>query len=119
MVAAFEPARMLDEWTCQILESAAACGVAPRVERAQGRAPLAGRYRADGAAPLIGSSPAIREVRERIARLAANDFSVLIEGASETVKCADGASARSPLSCAPRRRTPRRTHEGACDAPPP
>jgi transcriptional regulator with AAA-type ATPase domain len=73
---------MLDGWTCQILESAAPCGVAPRVERAQGRAPLAGRYRADGAAPLIGSSPAIREVRERIERLAANDFSVLIEGES-------------------------------------
>ena len=40
------------------------------------------RARGDGAAPLIGSSPAIRAVRERIERVAATDFTVLIEGAS-------------------------------------
>ena len=43
---------------------------------------LGPRHRADGAAPLIGSRPAIREVRERIERVAATDFTVLIEGAS-------------------------------------
>ena len=51
------------------------------IERAQGRS-LASRNRADGAAPLIGSSIAIRAVRHRIERVAATDFTVLIEGAS-------------------------------------
>ena len=51
------------------------------IERAQGRS-LASRNRADGAAPLIGSSFAIRAVRDRIERVAATDFTVLIEGAS-------------------------------------
>ena len=37
---------------------------------------------ADGAAPLIGSSRAIKTLRERIERVAATDFTVLIEGAS-------------------------------------
>jgi two-component system NtrC family response regulator len=56
------------------------------VERAQGRAPLSARNRADGAAPLIGWSPAIRDVRDRIERVAATDFCVLIEGESGTGK---------------------------------
>ncbi|HVL66778.1 MAG TPA: hypothetical protein VM364_05895 [Vicinamibacterales bacterium] len=38
--------------------------------------------RDDGAAPLIGSSQAIRAVRERIERVAATDFTTLIEGES-------------------------------------
>jgi hypothetical protein len=52
------------------------------IERAQMRAPLFARVRGDGAAPLIGSSPAIRQVRERIERVAATDSTVLIEGGS-------------------------------------
>jgi hypothetical protein len=36
----------------------------------------------DGAAPLIGSSPAIQQVRNRIERIAATDFTMLVEGAS-------------------------------------
>ena len=36
----------------------------------------------DGAAPLIGSSPEMCRLRERIERVAATDFTVLIEGAS-------------------------------------
>ena len=35
-----------------------------------------------GAAPLIGSSLAIRTVRDRIERVAATDFTVLVEGGS-------------------------------------
>ena len=81
--AVFEPSRMLDGWTCQILEAAThVAALVLDVERAQGRAPLSARTRADGAAPLIGSSHAIRAVRDRIERVAATDFTVLIEGAS-------------------------------------
>jgi transcriptional regulator with PAS, ATPase and Fis domain len=40
----------------------------------------------DGAAPLIGSSSAMSHVRERIERVAATDFTVLIEGESGSGK---------------------------------
>lgn len=44
------------------------------IERANGRWPLASaRSRSDGAAPLIGSSLAIRLVRDRIERVTATD----------------------------------------------
>jgi hypothetical protein len=56
-------------------------GLLLEIERANGRWPLAcARSRTDGAAPLIGSSRAIRLVRDRIERVAATDFTVLIEG---------------------------------------
>jgi Nif-specific regulatory protein len=42
--------------------------------------------RRDGAAPLIGSSLVMRSVRERIERVAATDFTVLIDGESGTGK---------------------------------
>ena len=64
----------------QLLDTAThVAGLILEIERAQGRS-LAGRNRADGAAPLIGSSLAIRAVRDRIERVAATDFTVLIEG---------------------------------------
>jgi len=79
--AMFDPGRSLDGWTCQILESAShVAALLLEIERAQGRAPLFARIRGDGAAPLIGSSAAIRQVRERIERVAVTDFTVLIEG---------------------------------------
>lgn len=40
----------------------------------------------DGAAPLIGHSPAMHALRERIARVASTDFTVLIEGESGSGK---------------------------------
>jgi len=46
----------------------------------------AARRQGDGAAPLIGSSEAIRRVRERIERVAATDFTILIEGESGSGK---------------------------------
>ena len=80
--AVFEPGRSLGGWTCQLLEAAShVAALLLEIERAQGRAPLFARVRGDGAAPLIGSSAAIRQVRERIDRVAATDFTVLIEGA--------------------------------------
>jgi transcriptional regulator with GAF, ATPase, and Fis domain len=42
--------------------------------------------RRDGAAPLIGSSTFMRAVRERVERVAATDFTILIEGESGTGK---------------------------------
>jgi transcriptional regulator with PAS, ATPase and Fis domain len=42
--------------------------------------------RRDGAAPLIGSSRVMRAVRERVERVAATDFTVLIDGESGTGK---------------------------------
>ena len=42
--------------------------------------------RRDGAAPLIGSSNVMRAVRERVERVAATDFTVLIDGESGTGK---------------------------------
>ena len=42
--------------------------------------------RRDGAAPLIGSSEIMRAVRERVERLAATDFTILIDGESGTGK---------------------------------
>ncbi|HEX5097787.1 MAG TPA: sigma 54-interacting transcriptional regulator, partial [Acidimicrobiia bacterium] len=38
--------------------------------------------RRDGAAALVGSSAVMRSVRERIERVAATDFTVLIDGES-------------------------------------
>ena len=79
----FEPGRTLDGWTCQLLEAAThVAALVLEMERALGRPPQFARIRRDGAAPLIGSSQAIRLVRERIERVAATDFTILIEGDS-------------------------------------
>lgn len=52
-----------------------------------GRRPMAedGRVK-DGAAPLVGHSPAMQLLRERIGRVASTDFTVLIEGESGSGK---------------------------------
>jgi transcriptional regulator with PAS, ATPase and Fis domain len=82
----FDATRTLDGWTCQLLETAThVAALLLEIERAQGRS-QGSRARPDGAAPLIGSSHAIRAVRERIERVAATDFTVLIEGESGTGK---------------------------------
>ena len=77
----FDPGRTLDGWTCELLEAAThVAALVLEMERALGRPPQFARTRRDGAAPLIGSSRAIRQVRDRIERLAATDFTILIEG---------------------------------------
>jgi transcriptional regulator with PAS, ATPase and Fis domain len=84
----FDKPRPLDDWTCQLIEAATQLSsVVLELERAIGRVRLGSAHRAtDGAAPLIGSSEAIRRVRERIERVAATDFTVLIEGESGSGK---------------------------------
>ena len=83
----FDPGRTLDGWTCQLLEAAThVAALVLEMERALGRPPQFARIRRDGAAPLIGSSRAIRQVRDRIERVAATDFTILIEGESGTGK---------------------------------
>ena len=77
----FDKPRPLDDWTCQLIEAATQlASVVLELERAIGRVRLGSNHTTDGAAPLIGSSEAIRRVRERIERVAATDFTVLIEG---------------------------------------
>ncbi len=88
METAFEPGCRLDEWDFQTLGMAAQIA-ALVLEIDRGRlqphrtgalAPL--RPRRDGAAPLIGSTPAMAALRSRIERVAGTDFTVLLEGES-------------------------------------
>ena len=85
--AHFDPgACAFDGWDRQLLESArelaAVVLLIDRAQRGAGSGGVAGHRQADGAAPIVGSSPAIRALRERIERIAATNFTVLIEGES-------------------------------------
>jgi DNA-binding NtrC family response regulator len=88
--AVFDSARPPDARARQMLAAGAhVAALLLEIERANGRWPLAcarSRGEADGAAPLIGSSLPIRILRDRIERVAATDFTVLIEGESGTGK---------------------------------
>ena len=86
--AVFEEGRAtFDEWDQQLIESARElAALVLMIDRAQrggglGAAGSAGG-RFDGAAPIVGSSGAIRALRARIERVAATGFTVLIEGES-------------------------------------
>ena len=87
--AVSEPAGRFDAWDIQLLAQATQlAALVLEIERgrpAAGRSPAIGRPR-DGAAPLIGSTPVMRALRERIARVAVTDFTVLIQGESGTGK---------------------------------
>ena len=86
--ATFDPGCRLGEWDFQILGMAAHMGaLVLEIERSRlqlARAGLAGlpRVRRDGAAPLIGSTPVMQALRTQIERVAATDFTVLLEGES-------------------------------------
>lgn len=75
-----------DEWDRQLLESARQLGALVMIiDRAQRSGQLgagAATTTEDGAAPIVGSSAAIRGVLTRIERVAATGFTVLIEGES-------------------------------------
>jgi transcriptional regulator with PAS, ATPase and Fis domain len=81
--ASFDPRNGPDDWTCQLIESASyLAAMLLETERlATTPAPLTAAER-DGAAPLIGSSEAMRMLRERVERVANTNFTVLIEGES-------------------------------------
>ena len=88
--AVFDPARPPDARARQMLSAGAhVAALLLEIERANGRWPLAcarSHGEPDGAAPLIGSSLPIRILRDRIERVAATDFTALIEGESGTGK---------------------------------
>ena len=78
--AACDPNRDLDDRDYLILSSIAHLGGLV-LEAARARTVARARP-ADGAAPLIGSTAAMQELRSRIERVALTDFTVLIEGES-------------------------------------
>lgn len=86
--ATFDPGCQIGEWDFQMLSTAAHLGaLVLEIERARlqlARAGLlnANRPRRDGAAPLIGSTDVMRVLRSAIERVAATDFTVLLEGES-------------------------------------
>src|SRR5206468_3266616 len=86
--ATFDPGCCLGEWDFQMLGLAAHVGaLVLEIERSRLQLIRAGllnssRVRRDGAAPLIGSTMIMQTLRSTIERVAATDFTVLIEGES-------------------------------------
>ncbi|HET7698316.1 MAG TPA: sigma 54-interacting transcriptional regulator [Vicinamibacterales bacterium] len=84
--AEFEPGRAFDEWERELIESArelaALVLIIDRVQRAGTLGVVTSASRADGAAPIVGSSAGIRAVRARIERVAPTGFTILIQGES-------------------------------------
>jgi len=79
-----------DAWDRQLLRSASCVAALvlalERRERDDDQATVANGSAADGPTMLLGASEGIKAVRERAARVAAIDFTVLIEGESGTGK---------------------------------
>jgi two-component system response regulator HydG len=86
--ARFGPGARLGEWDLQLLNAAAhVATLILDIERSRQQlprpaAPARQTARRDGAAPLIGSTPAMRHLRTRVERVAGTDFTVLLEGES-------------------------------------
>jgi DNA-binding NtrC family response regulator len=86
--AFFDPGTPLGDWDFQILGDAAhLAALVLEIERNRLQLARAGlvpgcQPKRDGAAPLIGSTPAMMALRDRIERLASTDFTVLLEGES-------------------------------------
>ncbi len=86
--ATFDPGSHLGEWDFQVLNAAAhLASLVLEIERARaglGRSGLisAPKTRRDGAAPLIGSTAVMQELRSKIVRVAGTDFTVLLVGES-------------------------------------
>ncbi|MBI4264915.1 MAG: sigma-54-dependent Fis family transcriptional regulator [Acidobacteria bacterium] len=82
--ASFAPGRLLDERDVELLTAAAQLGGLV-LEAARPRSGARPRG-PDGAGPLIGSTPVMQSLRERVERVAGTDFTVLVEGESGTGK---------------------------------
>ncbi len=86
--ATFDPGCRLGEWDFQTLSMAAHVGaLVMEIERGRTQMLRAGlgissRAKRDGVAPLIGSTPAMEQLRNTIERVAGTDFTVLLEGES-------------------------------------
>jgi len=86
--ATFEPGCRLGEWDLQLLTTAAhLAALIVQIERlhlqvARGIPAAAPKIRRDAAAPLIGSTRAMHDLRSRVERIARTDFTVLLEGES-------------------------------------
>ena len=81
--AVFDSKTGLDDWTCQLLESAASLTAILVESERLAHAPIRPSVlERDGVAPLIGSSEVMRALRDRVERVANTDFTVLIEGES-------------------------------------
>jgi DNA-binding NtrC family response regulator len=86
--ATFDPGSALADWDLQMLGLATHVGgLVLEIERLRAQLArlgllTAGRQRRDGAAPLIGSTPAMQALRRTIERVSATDFTVLLEGES-------------------------------------
>ncbi len=86
--ATFDPGCPLGEWDFQLLTHATHLGaLILEIERSRAQLVRAGllgngRTKRDGAAPLIGSTPVMQQLRTSIERVAATDFTVLLEGES-------------------------------------
>ena len=75
-----DPVAGLDEWDLQTLRSLRhVAALVIEIERSRPPFPPR-RHHGSEAAPLIGSSAEISALRDRIARVAATDFAVLVEG---------------------------------------
>jgi DNA-binding NtrC family response regulator len=84
----FDPGCRLGDWDFQMLTTAANVGaLVLEIERSRLQLARAGllnpnRARRDGAAPLIGSTEVMQTLRAAVERVAATDFTVLLEGES-------------------------------------
>ena len=84
----FDPGSRLGDWDFQMLGAAANLGaLVLEIERSRLQLARAGllnpnRTRRDGAAPLIGSTDVMQALRSAIERVAATDFTILLEGES-------------------------------------
>src|SRR5712691_1580044 len=83
--AAFDPGTHMDDWNVDLLKAAAHLG-ALVLEAERHRARVGSSRRFDGAAPLIGSTSVMHDLRDRVERVAVTDFTLLIEGESGTGK---------------------------------
>jgi hypothetical protein len=93
-----------DEWTFQLLESAAS--LATLVMAGDRSTPLVSAARAadrGDLVPLVGSSEVMQALRERVERVASTDFTILVEGESGVGK---ELVARQIHACSRRRHGP-------------